>query len=102
MNSTPLRVLLHAPTPGALGRARSNARNLLAARPDTQVLIVANADAVIAALEHPDAETDGLLRLCGNTLRNRGLENHPGLVEVAAAVETLATLQSEGWCYIRA
>ena len=29
-----LRLVIHAPTPGAVARARSNARNVLAARPD--------------------------------------------------------------------
>lgn len=100
----PLRVLLHAPTAGALERGRANARNLQRARPDAEILLIAiaNADAVAAALATPDADTNDCLRLCANTLRNRQLHNHRGLAEVAAAVETLALLQTEGWCYIRA
>ncbi|WP_192035603.1 hypothetical protein [Halomonas sp. YLGW01] len=96
-----LKVLLHAPTPGALTRARRNAVNLLAARPDTEVLIVANGGGVAAALETPDAATDPLLRLCRNSLAAQGLENTAGLGEVEAAVVTLAEHQVAGWAYIR-
>ncbi|MBB3190397.1 hypothetical protein [Halomonas cerina] len=96
-----LRVLLHAPTAEALARARRNARNLIKARPDAEVLIIANAAAVAAALATPD-ETDPLLRLCGNTLAAQGLDNTAGLPMVEAAVVTLAECQAEGWAYIRA
>jgi intracellular sulfur oxidation DsrE/DsrF family protein len=98
----PLRVVLHAPTEGALARARSNLRNLLAEAPDTQVRIVANADGVAAALAVPDADADRHLLLCANTLRTRGLEAPAGLATVPAAVHALATLQRNGWLYIRA
>lgn len=96
-----LRVLLHAPTAEALARARRNARNLGKARPDAEVLIVANAGAVAAALATPD-ETDPLLRLCRNSLAAQGLKNPTGLAEVEAAVVALAELQAAGWLYIRA
>lgn len=96
-----LRVLLHAPTAEALVRARRNARNLGKARPDAEVLILANAGAVAAALATPD-ETDPLLRLCRNSLAAQGLDNTAGLAEVEAAVVTLAERQAEGWAYIRA
>lgn len=96
-----LRVLLHAPTAEALARARRNAHNLSKARPDAEVLIVANAGAVAAALASPD-ETDPLLRLCRNSLAAQGLDNSAGLAEVEAAVVTLAERQAEGWAYIRA
>ena len=96
-----LRVLLHAPTAEALVRARRNFRNLSKACPDAEVLIVANAGAVAAALANPD-ETDPHLRLCHNSLVAQGLDNTTGLAEVAAAVVTLAELQAAGWCYIRA
>ena len=98
---TPLRVLLHAPTAEALTRARRNARNLMTARPDAEVLIVANAGAVAAALAIPD-ETDPLLRLCRNSLAAQALDNAAGLAEVEAAVVILAERQAEGWAYIRA
>jgi len=96
-----LQVLLHAPTPAALERARSNARNLLAARPDAECLVIANGPAVAAALATPDP-TDTHLRLCSNTLAARGLTNDRGLAEVAAAVVALAEYQRAGWAYIRA
>jgi len=97
-----LRVVLHAPTAEGLTRARRNALNLTSARPDTEVLIVANGGAVAAALDTPDPATDGWLRLCRNTLAAQSLDNHGGLAEVEAAVVTLAELQAQGWAYIRA
>lgn len=98
---TALQVLLHAPTAEALTRARRNAANLQSARPDTEVLIIANAGAVAAALATPDV-TDPLLRLCRNSLAAQELENTRSLVEIEAAVVTLAELQDKGWAYIRA
>ncbi|MBB3140475.1 DsrE family protein [Halomonas organivorans] len=96
-----LRVLLHAPTAESLSRARRNARNLQRARPEAEVLIVANGGAVAAALAEPD-DTDDRLRLCRNSLVAQGLDNPKGLTEVEAAVVTLAELQTDGWAYIRA
>jgi uncharacterized protein len=97
-----MRVVLHAPTAGALTRARRNLRNLRAATPDAEVRIVANADAVAAALANPDAVTDRYLSLCENTLQARHLTPPSGIETVAAAVLELVRLQEEGWCYIRA
>jgi NitT/TauT family transport system ATP-binding protein len=97
----PLRVLLHAPTAEGLARARRNAANLLNARPDAEVLIIANAGAVATAIAAPDA-TDSLLRLCHNSLVAQRLDNTRELVEVEAAVVTLAERQADGWAYIRA
>jgi len=98
---TALHVLLHAPSAEALTRARRNAANLRNARPDAEVLIIANASAVAAALATPDV-TDPLLRLCRNSLSAQGLDNTRELVEIEAAVVTLAELQAKGWAYIRA
>lgn len=98
----PLSVLIHAPDAEALARARSNARNLLAARPDAMVEIVANAGAVHAALDTPDSATDPLLRLCANTLRAQGLAAPPDLATVPAAIVYLAEEQLNGRTYIRA
>ncbi len=97
-----LRVVIHAPTPAALSRARSNARNLLEAEPDAEVRIVVNADAVAAAVEGPDATTDHLLTLCRNTMERRGLTETRGLAVTPAAVSLIARLQAEGWLYVRA
>jgi NitT/TauT family transport system ATP-binding protein len=96
-----LRVVLHAPTRDSLDRARRNAANLLAERPDAEVRIVANGAGVAQALEHPSEATDGLLSLCRNSLNAQNLANPAGLSEVTAAVLTLAELQAEGWSYIR-
>lgn len=72
MTTTPVRLIIHAPTAAALDRARRNAANLLKLRPDAAVRIIANGEAVAAALDRPDPATDSLLSLCGNTLANTG------------------------------
>ncbi len=97
-----LHVLIHAPTEAALARARSNARNLMKARPDALVEIVANAAGVAPAIATPDPATDPFLRLCGNSLAGQGLEAPVHLAVVPAAVVHLAERQAEGWAYIRA
>lgn len=96
-----LHVLIHAPTPDALRRARNNAANLLKGEPQAQVEIIANAAAVAAALAEPHA-TDVHLRLCGNTLQNTGAQAPATLQVVPAAIVHLARRQAEGWAYIRA
>lgn len=98
---TQLRVVFHAPTANSLDRARRNARNLIKARDDAQVRIIANGAAVPAALAEPDPVTDRWLRLCRNTLAAQGLDNTAGYEEVEAAVVALAELQGDGWAYIR-
>ena len=96
-----LKLIIHASTIAALARARSNAANLLATRPDAQVRIVANAGAVSAALLHPDPRTDERLVLCHNSLASRGLQ--PGNLAVTpAAVLLIAELQAAGWAYMHA
>ncbi|WP_323718114.1 DsrE family protein [Paracoccus aminovorans] len=97
-----LQLVIHAPDEASLARARSNARNLLAAAPDARCEIVVNAEAVVAAIALRDPATDGLVRLCGNTLRNKDLEAPAGLKTVPAAVLHLAERQAAGWQYIRA
>jgi NitT/TauT family transport system ATP-binding protein len=96
-----MKVVLHAPTAGALARARSNLRNLRREMPVAEIRLIANADAVPAALAEPDPDTDAALFLCQNTLRNKGLDA-AGRATVPAVVHELARLQSEGWIYIRA
>lgn len=99
----PLQILLHAPTQRALARARSNAANLLKETPASQVRIIANADAVSAALDEPDAGADPLTWLCPNTLRKLDREARPPIqVLPSAAALMLARMQREGWIYIRA
>ncbi|MFD1628076.1 hypothetical protein [Azospirillum griseum] len=96
-----IRLVIHAPTPGALERGRRNAANLLKLRPDAAVRLVVNGAAVVAALDHPDPATDGLLRLCANSLRAAG-RDAGALTVVVAAVLDIATAQAEGWAYLRA
>lgn len=102
-NTHPLQVVLHAPTPGALERARNNAANLLQEAPAAQVRIVANAQGVAAALDKAHAALDPLTWLCPSTLQRIGRENRAPLQVLASpAVLAIARLQQEGWIYIRA
>lgn len=101
MEQALLRLVIHAPTAGALERGRRNAANLRKLRPDAEIRIVANAGAVAAALDQPDPATDSLLRLCGNSLKALGREAG-GLTVVPAAVLDIAEAQAEGWSYLRA
>lgn len=96
-----IRLLIHAPTPGALERARRNAANLKKAAPDAVVEIVANAGAVGAALAEPHA-TDAYLLLCQNTLAATGASAPASLQVVGAAVLHIAQRQADGWAYMRA
>ena len=97
-----LRVILHAPTPGALQRARNNAMNLRRARPDADIRIIVNAEAVAAALDTPHPEADALTWLCPNTLERTSRKSREPLhVLAAAAVLELAELQRDGWVYVR-
>lgn len=97
------QVLLHAPTPDALNRARSNARNLLKDMPDAQVRILANAQAVAACVQAQAHECDAYTYLCPNTLRTLSLQA-PARLQVLdqGAITTMVRLQQEGWLYIRA
>jgi uncharacterized protein len=96
-----IRLLIHAPTPGALARGRRNAVNLLKAAPDAEIEILANAGAVEAALAQPDP-ADAWLILCGNSLAAIGAAPPAGVKVVAAAVLHLAQRQQQGWAYMRA
>ena len=51
MHPPRLQAVLHAPTASALERARNNASNILGRAPETEVRIIANAQAVMAAIE---------------------------------------------------
>lgn len=97
-----MKILLHAPTSGALARARSNFRNLRRDNPDAEIRIIANAEAVPAALEKPDPDADRVLALCENSLTARQLAAPGGVATVAVAIKAIAELQQEGWIYIRA
>ncbi|MEG0045463.1 MAG: hypothetical protein RR729_05820 [Comamonas sp.] len=98
------RLVLHAPTPQALARARGNFKNLTAAHPALQVWIVVNAQAVQAVLDQPDDMGPALahILLCPNTLKNNGI-TAPENIQVLpmGAVEAIARMQQAGWTYIR-
>ena len=97
-----MKLVIHAPTPEAVARARSNAKNFKAARPEAEVRIVVNAGGVGFALDNPDPATDGWLLVCGNTLTRQGRTAPDRLTVVEAAIVTLAERQADGWAYVRA
>jgi len=96
------RLIVHAPTVGALHRARRNLVNLLAAEPDATVELVVNGAAVAEALDNPDAASAAYVVLCENSLRAAGLDKPPGFSSIAAAIAHIARRQAEGWSYFRA
>jgi len=97
------RILLHAPTAGALIRARSNVANIARTAPHRIVRIVVNSDAVAATLDAPDAAADALTWVCPNSLTKIGrTAPDPLTVLPEGAVLAIARLQMEGWCYVRA
>lgn len=102
-NDTAPRILLHAPTPGAVARARNNAANLLKQAQPVEVRIVVNADAVRAVLDAPDEAADRLTLVCANTLaRIERSAPDPLTVLDEGAMLAIARMQAEGWSYIRA
>lgn len=98
-----MKIVLHAPTASALVRARSNLGNLRKRDPAMEVRIVLNGDGVGAALDAPEPGADAHTLVCGNTLERIGRSAQaPLTVLPQGAVLALATLQAEGWTYIRA
>lgn len=101
--SSNLNVILHAPTPGALARARNNAANLKREVAEADVRILANAEAVAAALDDPRPDTDVLTWLCPHTLSRSGRQNRAPLrVLEQPAIVAIVRMQQAGWLYIRA
>ena len=96
-----LRLIIHAPTPNALDRARRNLANLLKLAPAAQVELVINAGAVAAALSKPDP-LDHHLCICRNTLVANQLTAPDGITVVPAAILHIAQRQADGWAYMRA
>lgn len=72
MTVVELRIVLHAPTAGALARARRNAANLTHEAPGTAVHILVNGEAVAAALDEPDEAAGRLTLVCPNSLKRIG------------------------------
>jgi len=96
-----VRLLIHAPTPASLERARRNVANLLKLAPDAQIELVVNAGAVAAALDTPHP-LDAHLRVCANTLTANARTAPDDIATVPAAVLHLAERQAQGWSYMRA
>jgi intracellular sulfur oxidation DsrE/DsrF family protein len=96
-----MKVVIHAPDEGALLRARSCARDLLAGRIPGQVRVLANEDGVIQALAQPDPDMDRLLILCTDSLARRGLEAPRGIETTPNGAVLLTQVQRKGWTYIR-
>ncbi|SDM08028.1 Intracellular sulfur oxidation protein, DsrE/DsrF family [Oryzisolibacter propanilivorax] len=97
------RLVLHAPTRAALERARRNAGNAARVLGQDAVRIVVNGDAVATTLDEPQPATDALTLVCGNTLKQLERQaDAPLRVLPEGAVVALATMQDEGWRYVRA
>jgi len=103
MNNKAVKVILHAPTASALERARNNATNLKRANPDAQVRIIANAQAVGAALDIGHEQLDSITWLCPISLDRTGRQNREPLQALTGpAVLEMVRLQQDGWVYLRA
>lgn len=103
MNLSPhTRVLIHAPTRASVTRARNNAANLRKLEPETEVVILVNADGVEGLLDVPREDTDGITLVCENTLNRIGKSAPAPLRTVPSSVVALARMQKEGWLYLRA
>ncbi|HLR13623.1 MAG TPA: hypothetical protein VK104_08420 [Burkholderiaceae bacterium] len=97
-----MKVILHAPTPAALERARNNAMNLKRDVPDADVRIIVNAEAVGRAQDVVHPEMDAFTWVCPNTLARTSRDNRPPLqVLDHAAIFEIVGLQHKGWVYIR-
>jgi len=96
------KVILHAPTPAALERARNNAANFRRENPEADVRIIVNAEAVAAALDAAHPDMDARTWVCPNTLKRINRENRPPLQSLGgAAISEIVRLQGQGWIYIR-
>ena len=99
---TALKVVIHAPTIGALVRAQSNLKNLLQLAPDADIELVVNGPAMAEALAISDPVIKPRLRLCQNSLRGQNLIAPEELQQVSAAILHLSERQLQGWSYVRA
>lgn len=96
------RILIHAPTQHSVTRARNNAANLRKLEPEAEVVILANADGVAAVLDQPREDTDPFTLVCENTLSRIGRTAQAPLRTVPSSVVAIASMQAEGWLYLRA
>lgn len=88
------RILLHAPTAGALLQARSNTAHRTQGAPRAAVRIAVHANAVAATLDTPDAAAHA--PRIGREART------PLTVLPEGAVLSMARMQGEGWRHVRA
>ncbi|MBS7348986.1 MAG: hypothetical protein KIG95_02250 [Comamonas sp.] len=103
MHPPRLQAVLHAPTASALERARNNASNILGRAPETEVRIIANAQAVMAAIESEPHEQDARTYLCPITLKKNNCKCPERFNQAdGPAALWLLELQQKGWFYIRA
>ena len=97
-----MKVVIHAPTSGALARARADARDLLRARIEGIVRVVVSHGAVAAALDEPDPDVDPLMVLCADSLARARRAAPAGCETTPNAVMLLAQLDRRGWTCVRA
>ncbi len=96
------KLVLHAPTVGALKRARRNLANLLASEPEATVELVVNAEAAIEAIANPDPTVLPYVVVCENSLRAANIGLPAGFRSTPAAISHISQRQAEGWSYFRA
>jgi len=96
-----IRIVIHAPTAGALERARGNIANIMHDDPQATVELVVNSGGAKAVVEKPEI-IDERLRICSNSLRLNNLTAPPDAVVVPNAMLHIAARQMQGWSYIRA
>lgn len=97
-----MKVIIHAPSSRALARARSNARDLLAAPQQGTIRVLASDEAVTAALDAPDPDIDRLTILCADALLRAGRDVPRGIETTPNATVLITRLHRKGWAYVRA
>ena len=97
-----ISMIIHASTANSLKRARNNAVNILHSAPDAQLRILANADAVSAALGESHETDATLLILCETTLARIGKTAPTSVKTVPGVALSIARMQQEGWLYMHA
>ncbi len=97
-----ISMIIHASTADSLKRARNNAVNILRSAPDAQLRILANADAVPAALDEPHETDAALLVLCETTLARIGKAAPPSVKTEPGVALSIAHMQQQGWLYMHA
>lgn len=96
-----MKLIIHAPTEAALGRAKRNLKNLLAADGGTEVVLVLNGAAAVAWVHNPDPECLRHIVLCENSLAAAQLSTRVSERTTPAAIQYIMQRQHEGWAYFR-